>query len=197
MFSLNDPIRLQLREIDRQHARARRLNAIQEAREANFRLAEDFFRENGIPDDGVAYLLTQPIFRTSGDLVLGINRDACRQLATLWLLGHPKPLPMQETTEPASDSTDRKLTGTESGKASGQADNETDTKEILLPESSDVIDLCRKLQKELGPGKTQIAIALDFVRGNREKAENLLRQCRRFPHLWKPTNKPDKKRTPK
>ena len=57
-----------------------------------------------------------------------------------------------------------------------------------LPVSVNVLDLCRLLNKELPNGKTQSQIAREFMRetdGDDRKAQALLRQARRFPHLWR------------
>jgi hypothetical protein len=75
------------------------------------------------------------------------------------------------------------------------ADSKQDNREnfpVLLPDSQQVRDLCRKLQKELPGGLSQIAIARESTgetEGNDRKAQSLLRQARRFPHLWKPADK--------
>lgn len=58
----------------------------------------------------------------------------------------------------------------------------------LLPESQEVRDLCYKLRKELGEGRSQMAIARELTgesEGDDRRARSLLRQARRFPHLWK------------
>jgi len=60
-----------------------------------------------------------------------------------------------------------------------------DTPRTKLPDSVDVRDLCRALQKGLPQGRTQIEIAREFVGEDGPKADNLLRQARRYRHLWK------------
>lgn len=76
-----------------------------------------------------------------------------------------------------------------------EPDSKTDNKTkfpALMPDSQEVRDLCRKLQKELPLGRSAIAIAREFT-GESEvhdrKAQSLLRQTRRFPHLFKKPNK--------
>lgn len=56
-----------------------------------------------------------------------------------------------------------------------------------LPESPDVLELCRHLKAKLGKFGTMTECARDFCRKNGcevSKAENLLRQAKRFRHLW-------------
>lgn len=55
-------------------------------------------------------------------------------------------------------------------------------------DSADVRDLCKLLEKHSGKGKALIDIAREFTRetrGNDRKARSLLRQARRYSHLWK------------
>jgi hypothetical protein len=61
----------------------------------------------------------------------------------------------------------------------------------LLPESQEVRDLCQKLQRELPEGHKQSEIARDVAGGDDKKAQSLLRQARRFPHLWKNSDSSD------
>ncbi len=74
--------------------------------------------------------------------------------------------------------------------ATDKADSKTDngTKyPALLPESDEVIKLCRKLKADLPEGYSQITIARDFTgekEGEDKKAKSLLTQARRFRHLW-------------
>jgi hypothetical protein len=77
-----------------------------------------------------------------------------------------------------------KVTQPKNENGSGQADRETDNSKKILPDNPDVTDLCKLLSRDLPKRKSQIEIALEFTRDNREKAENLLRQARRFRHLW-------------
>ena len=70
-----------------------------------------------------------------------------------------------------------------------KADTKADTKKDSLPkmpDSPDVADLCRYLQ-DAAPLKhgQALKIAVDFAHGKRDKAKNLLRQARRYPHLWR------------
>jgi hypothetical protein len=56
-----------------------------------------------------------------------------------------------------------------------------------LPDTPDVRDLCHLLQKELPKGRTQNEIAREFtgeMPGDDKKAQSLLRQARRYRHLW-------------
>lgn len=72
-----------------------------------------------------------------------------------------------------------------------RADSKTDngTKfSSLFPENDEVVKLCRKLKSDLSEGYSQITIARDFTgesEGGDKKAQSLLRQARRFSHLWK------------
>jgi hypothetical protein len=67
------------------------------------------------------------------------------------------------------------------------ADTKTDTQKKLpaLPESQEVNGLIRKINKEWKDGVTLTAIALDFTDGDERRAKSLLRQARRYKHLWK------------
>lgn len=73
-----------------------------------------------------------------------------------------------------------------------KADTKADTQTNFvpkMPDSPDVADLCRRLQKAAPLKRGQaIEIAREFTRGNNTKAENLLRQARRFRHLWAAPN---------
>jgi hypothetical protein len=56
-----------------------------------------------------------------------------------------------------------------------------------LPASANVLGLCRLLQKELPNGRRHIDIAREFMREKPDadrKAQSLLRQARRYRHLW-------------
>jgi hypothetical protein len=60
------------------------------------------------------------------------------------------------------------------------------------PDNVDVRDLCKLLEenqlKIKAGAKSEIGVAREFTReqvGNCPKAQNLLRQARRYPHLWK------------
>ncbi len=63
-------------------------------------------------------------------------------------------------------------------------DTKPDTKKNKLPDSVDVRDLCHLLKKELPKGRSAIEIAREFMDNNEDKAQNLLRQARRYKHLW-------------
>ncbi len=66
-------------------------------------------------------------------------------------------------------------------------DDNSKKSENNLPENPDVLELCRHLAKKLANFGTMIECARDFCRKNGcevSKAENLLRQAKRFPHLW-------------
>jgi hypothetical protein len=56
-----------------------------------------------------------------------------------------------------------------------------------LPDTPDVRDLCRLLQKELPKGRSHLEIAREFtgeMPDKDKKAKSLLRQARRYRHLW-------------
>lgn len=67
-----------------------------------------------------------------------------------------------------------------------------DTKKKItkrLPDNHDVRDLCAELEKNAkrtAEKKSEMEVARILTRGNERKAKNLLRQARRFTHLWKP-----------
>jgi hypothetical protein len=88
-------------------------------------------------------------------------------------------------------SVEPKATGAVEESSERTADSKTDTRKKgppTLPDSPDVRDLCRLLQKHLPEGWKQIEIARKFtgeMPGDDRKAANLLRQARRFPHLWR------------
>ena len=59
--------------------------------------------------------------------------------------------------------------------------------ENSLPENPDVLELCRHLKAKRSKFGTDIECARDFCRkglGDESKADNLLRQAKRFRHLW-------------
>lgn len=72
----------------------------------------------------------------------------------------------------------------ESFRIADKPDTKPDTKKNSLPDSPDVRDLCRLLQKGLPAGKSQIEIAREFTGKDGAKADSLLRQARRYRHLW-------------
>ena len=59
----------------------------------------------------------------------------------------------------------------------------------MLPDSPDVRDLCALLAKRHKTGKSLNKIAREFTHGNVPKANSLLRQARRFRHLWDSADK--------
>lgn len=65
-----------------------------------------------------------------------------------------------------------------------RTDSKTDKPKKLQPENKDVAYLCRMLGRELSKGKQEIDIALELTKNDKKKADNLLRQARRFRHLW-------------
>ena len=71
-----------------------------------------------------------------------------------------------------------------------RTDSEADTDRNSaprLPDTPDVRDLCHLLQKDLPKGRTQNEIAREFtgeMPDNDKKAQSLLRQARRYRHLW-------------
>jgi hypothetical protein len=68
----------------------------------------------------------------------------------------------------------------------GQADNKPDNrgkKSHCVPENPQVLRLAKKIKKERQAGVSQIDSARDFCEGDETKAESLLRQLRRYPHL--------------
>ena len=70
----------------------------------------------------------------------------------------------------------------EGGQADNQADNKT-KKSQPIPENPDVLRLAKKIKKDRPKGISQLDSAREFCEGNERKAESLLRQVRRFPHL--------------
>ncbi len=71
------------------------------------------------------------------------------------------------------------------GESTPKADSKADNENKSLPDSADVRDLCRLLQKGLFAGKTQMNIAREFTGNDAKKAKSLLRQARRYRHLWR------------
>ena len=71
-----------------------------------------------------------------------------------------------------------------------RSDTTSDSKKDFppkMPETPDVRDLVQKLQVGLAKGKTQSQIAREFTgetEGDDAKAQSLLRQARRYRHLW-------------
>ena len=76
----------------------------------------------------------------------------------------------------------------EDGRADSSADNQNNSQK-KLPENPHVLSLCQMLGRELNSGNSEIQIARDFREGlseDAQSAKDLLRQARRFKHLWKP-----------
>jgi hypothetical protein len=66
------------------------------------------------------------------------------------------------------------------------ADNEADNsrkKRQLIPTNPDVLRLAKRIKDSRNKDRSMSDVALDFTEGNRKKADNLLRQLRRYPHL--------------
>jgi hypothetical protein len=108
-------------------------------------------------------------------------RDAGLRLFEVFQRPEP-PTEPQSNTE--STTARNEPTNAASKSPSGQPDSKTDNRKKIQPDNEDVSQLCRLLKKRLPKGDQQIQIALEFTRQNREKAESLLRQARRFRHLW-------------
>ena len=53
----------------------------------------------------------------------------------------------------------------------------------VVPENPEVLKLAKRIKRELPKGGTMIDIARDFADGDETKANTLLRQLRRYPHL--------------
>ncbi len=69
----------------------------------------------------------------------------------------------------------------------GQPDTKPDKskeKPLSVPSNKDVLRLCKKLKAELKPGVRQADIAREFAEHDEQRAETLLRQARRYRHLW-------------
>ena len=66
-----------------------------------------------------------------------------------------------------------------------QADSKPDRAKKSMPDSADVARSLPPLAKGgAATGKTQIEIAREFTEEDNNKAKSLLRQARRFRHLW-------------
>ena len=59
-------------------------------------------------------------------------------------------------------------------------------KPIRLPRNDDIMRLAREIQKGERLGLPKIQVALEFTKGNRPRAESLLRGLRRYQHLTEP-----------
>jgi hypothetical protein len=55
-----------------------------------------------------------------------------------------------------------------------------------LPQNPKVLRLAIEIQKKSGSGISQHQVAIEFTNGDQRKADNLLRQLRRYPDLRKP-----------
>lgn len=71
-----------------------------------------------------------------------------------------------------------------------KADSES-VRLMPMPTTPDVRDLCERLQRGLPKGKAAIQIAREFTDHDEPKAQNLLRQARRYRHLWDPSQVAD------
>ena len=68
-------------------------------------------------------------------------------------------------------------------------ENNTPEFPAMLPESQRIRDLCRKLEKDIPKGYSQITIARELTgeaEGDDNQAKSDLIQARRFKHLWHP-----------
>jgi hypothetical protein len=80
----------------------------------------------------------------------------------------------------------------ESGGRKRTTDSKTDNSKKIQPDNKAVGDLCRQLARELPEGRTQIEIARELTgeeAGHDGRAQSLLRQARRFSHLWRESHK--------
>ncbi len=72
--------------------------------------------------------------------------------------------------------------------AAQQIADESENLVLSMPDSADVRDLCHLLNKNAGNGIPLIQIAREFTKetpGDDGKAKSLLRQARRYSHLWR------------
>jgi hypothetical protein len=106
--------------------------------------------------------------------------------------------PALDADEPEADEAD----STEQGADNGIVRADTDAERVVredsnadsgqnsaprLPDTPDVLDLCRLLQKEVPRGRSHLEIAREFtgeMPDKDKKAKSLLRQARRYRHLW-------------
>ena len=73
---------------------------------------------------------------------------------------------------------------------SGQADNKADNQKKLVPDNPRILRLCESLRTKLGTADypSQIGVAIEFTDGDESQEKTLLRQTRRYRHLWKADN---------
>jgi len=67
-----------------------------------------------------------------------------------------------------------------------RADNKADKKQkkwASIPKQTDVLKLAKKIRQERNSGRTKTDIAREITEGNERKAQTLLRELRRYPHL--------------
>ena len=69
------------------------------------------------------------------------------------------------------------------GEVGGQADSKADRAKNSLPENPDVLRLAKLLRKRQNATRPKKEVALEMTAGDEKKADNLLRQLRRFPDL--------------
>jgi hypothetical protein len=76
--------------------------------------------------------------------------------------------------------------GAASPSGRGQADNKPDNrrkKSHPVPENPEVLKLAKKINRERKEGVSQIDCARELCENDERKANSLLRQLRRYPHL--------------
>lgn len=61
--------------------------------------------------------------------------------------------------------------------------DKSEVKAVRLPQNVDVNELARLINKTVGAEGSKLAVARQFTDGDEKRAQNLLRQLRRFPHL--------------
>jgi hypothetical protein len=93
---------------------------------------------------------------------------------------------IQRPSQPAGPLLENTDTIEEPPGAGGQADNKADNKAKKphsIPENSDVLRLAKKIKRDREKGMFLIDSAREFCEDDEAKAQSLLRQLRRFPHL--------------
>jgi hypothetical protein len=110
--------------------------------------------------------------RLLGDLIRerGLTAEAAEELSLATAMDLLQPVSNDHPTPNDVD------------KASGQADSQSDNR-LRIPENPDVLALARRINRERPSGKSKTSIAREFTEGNETKAQTLLRELRRFPHL--------------
>jgi hypothetical protein len=69
-----------------------------------------------------------------------------------------------------------------------RADNSADSEEKIsepLPDNHAILRLAKLIKSKKGTGESRNSIARDFTEGNERRAQSLLRELRRYPHLLK------------